>query len=312
MDVSKLRKLPKESILEIADMCRLDKSLPVATLLQQISAIFKEVESKQTVAPAPLKSQKTAAVPPTKYTRISQLGEKGKEGTVYLVRDSAGHEYALKQFAKTKSERTLEKEAALLGKAAEFGIAPKLVKYDTAESYIVMEKLEKSLFDVMKESNGKLSKALQREMVNIFKVLDRIQIFHADPSPLNFMLDASGKLRIIDFGFAKHIDAKLQKEHGTTDVNMKFMPIGFILKMKDLMPPSAFPVLLMYVNETDRALLGVPVKAPVVSKHRPVRLRSVRKPPAPVLSPKQTKIKINLPPPKAVTRKSIVRKAPKK
>ena len=240
MDLSKLRTLPRDQLERMAEMCDLDTKLPTSDLVRQLSKIFKGVEERK-----------------ARYTRVEQLGVKGKEGTVFLVKDRSGHEYAMKTFSAAKSDRNLEREAVLLGKAAEFGIAPALIEYDTGENYIVMEKLETSLFDYMKAHGGKLSNAMQQELIRLFKKLDSIEIFHADPSPLNFMLDKEGKIRAIDFGFAKHIDDKVIKEHGTSRVNMKFMPVGFILKMRGLVEPSSLGTLLRYVSPEDRARLGL-------------------------------------------------------
>ncbi len=240
MDMAKLKLLPRSNLQELARMVGIDPTKPATDLSRELEKVFRGVEQKR-----------------SKWTRVRQLGEKGKEGTVFLVTDSKGKEYAMKTFSSTKSDRNLEREAALLGKAAEFGIAPALIEYDTGENYIVMEKLETSLFDYMKAHGGKLPNAMQQELIRLFKKLDTIEIFHADPSPLNFMLDKEGKIRAIDFGFAKHIDDKVIKEHGTSRVNMKFMPVGFILKMRGLVEPSSLGTLMRYVSPEDRARLGL-------------------------------------------------------
>ena len=58
--------------------------------------------------------------------------------------------------------------------------------------------------------------------------LDKINIFHGDPNPANFMIK-DGKLYIIDYGFAKIIDKKLYKKLRTNTPNNKFMILGFII-----------------------------------------------------------------------------------
>ena len=306
------KRFSKQKLLAVAELCNVDTSLPLKQMISEIISLLErlQIPTETPAPPAPKAPVSKKKPTPDKYTKLHQLGEKGKEGTVFLVEDASGRQLALKQFAKTKSERTLAKEAALLGKAAEFGIAPKMVEYNTDDNYIVMEKLDKSLFDIMRENGGKLSQALQREMINIFKVLDRIQIFHADPSPLNFMVDSAGKLKIIDFGFAKPIDLKMEKEQETKDVNMKFMPFGFILKMKDLVEPDKFPILLMYVSDDNRALLGVGPqvkKLPSVSRPKKATLRKSEEPP--VQSPKQRKVRIAPPPAPVRSRKNVVKKS---
>ena len=237
MSVSdRLKDLSKADLDDIARDCDINpKGMTKPEILKQLIPLFKEYEAEK-----------------ARYTKIQQLGSKGKEGTVFLVKDSKNKTYAMKEFAKTKSSKNIEKEAILLKKASEFGLSPRMIAYDTVHNYIVMEKMEKSLFDHIKETKGKLSVKIQKEMINIFKKLDKIQIFHADPSPLNFMFDREGGLKIIDFGFAKPIDESLEKQHGTRDVNMKYMPLGFILKMSDFVDPSSFTELLKHVSEEDK------------------------------------------------------------
>ena len=81
-----------------------------------------------------------------KYTKIEQIGLKGKEGTTYLVKDKKGKEYAMKTFRKTKSSAKLQKEVELQEKMSKLGVAPKIYDYDVVSKYIVMEKMDKHLF----------------------------------------------------------------------------------------------------------------------------------------------------------------------
>lgn len=238
--IEALHDMSKKKLDEIARTCDIDtKNQTRQQIVDAITKVFKaELESRD------------------KYTKIEQLGKTGKEGTVYHVKDKKRKEYAMKEFSRKKSDRNIEKEAIFLKKASEFGIAPQMYDFDVVHNYIVMEKLEKSLFDHMKESKGKLSTKIQKDMIKIFKTLDKIRIFHADPNPLNFMFDSKGNLKIIDFGFAKAIDDKLIKDHGS-EPNMKYMPIGFIMKMSDFVPPSTFTELLKHVSDEDKAHLGI-------------------------------------------------------
>ena len=148
-----------------------------------------------------------------KYVKIKQLGEKGKEGTTFLVKTIDGNEYAMKTFKKTKSSDRLRKEAYLQEKASEFNITPKIIEIDTISKYIVMEKLDEHLIDKMKKQDGNLTENQQKQIIKIFKFLDKAKVFHADSNILNYMFKGK-KLYIIDFGMSQLIDEKLIKKLG--------------------------------------------------------------------------------------------------
>jgi len=187
-----------------------------------------------------------------KYNKIKQLGQKGKEGVTYLVKDKTGYEYAMKTFKKTTSSDKLKKEAKLQQKAYEFGIAPKVYEVDTISKYILMERMDKHLIDVVKEQNGDITLKQQKQIINIFKKLDEAKIFHADANILNYMFK-NKKLYIIDFGMSKEIDEKLIKKLGTKTPNIDIMNLGFILKLKDLnCKESSYSHLVLYIDKEER------------------------------------------------------------
>lgn len=180
------------------------------------------------------------------YKIISQIGD-GKEGKTYLVEDDKHNKYAMKTFKKTKSVTKLNKEADIQRKAAQKGIAPKIVEVNEKDKYIVMDLLDRTLYDYMKERNGDIALKYQKQMIKIFEKLDEAKILHGDPSPLNFMFKKN-KLYIIDFGFSKDITPKLVKEHGTDKLNMKYMPVGFILKVRQVADNTKFSHLEKYTH----------------------------------------------------------------
>jgi len=187
-----------------------------------------------------------------KYEKIKQLGEKGKEGTTYLVKTSNGKEYAMKTFKKSKSSSKLKKEAKLQEIASEEGISPKIIEIDTVSKYIVMEKLDTHLLDVIKKQKKDITKSQQKQIISIFKGLDKAKVFHGDSNILNYMFKDK-KLYIIDFGMSKEIDAKLIKKLGTCTPNLDLMNLGFILKLKELKClESSYSHLLTYVNDTEK------------------------------------------------------------
>ena len=186
-----------------------------------------------------------------KYTRIRQLGNKGKEGITYLVRDVKGREFAMKTFRKSKSSNTLKNEYVLQKKASKQGISPRVVEYDSVSKYIVMEKMDGHLIDVIKDQKGNLLRNQQYEIINIFEKLDKAGVFHADSNILNYMIKGKN-IYLIDFGFAKEITPKLCKKLGTDNPNMKIMTLGFVLKLKELKcPPSSWKYIRKYISDSD-------------------------------------------------------------
>jgi len=192
-----------------------------------------------------------------KYTRIKQLGNKGKEGITYLVTNTKGKEYAMKTFRKSKSSITLKTEYELQKKAASVGVSPRVVEYDTVSKYIVMEKMEGHLIDIITKQKGYLTKNQQNRIIEIFQKLDFIGVFHGDSNMLNYMYK-DNEIYIIDFGFSKDITSSLIRKLNTSSPNIRIMTIGFILKLKDVnCPSSSWSQLKKYVSSDDRKKYGI-------------------------------------------------------
>lgn len=192
-----------------------------------------------------------------KYTRIGQLGERGKEGTTYLVETQSGSEYAMKTFRKQKSSATLRKEAELQKMAADYDIAPNVVDFDTVSKYIVMEKMDRHLFDVMKRRDGVLSQNIQKRIISIYRKLDEAGVFHGDANLMNYMFKGS-QLYIIDFGMAREITTNLINKLGTTKPNMQIMTLGLVLKLRELKAPAvSYSYLIKYLTEEQCFQFGI-------------------------------------------------------
>jgi Kae1-associated kinase Bud32 len=186
------------------------------------------------------------------YTRKHQIGNKGKEGVTYLVKKKNGKEYAMKTFKKHKSSSKLRKEAELQKTAADVGISPNVIDIDTVSKYIVMEKMDKHLIDILRKNKGCLTINYQRQLISIYKKLDEIGIFHGDINLLNYMLKDK-KIYIIDFGMSKEITNSLVKKLGTKTPNINIMTLGFILKLKELgCPPSSYKYLVKFIPEENQ------------------------------------------------------------
>ena len=187
-----------------------------------------------------------------RYTRHKQLGEKGKEGTTYLVTDRSGKEYAMKTFRKAKSSSRLYKEYSLQKKASKVGIAPKVYDYDTVGKWILMEKMDKHLYEQIEENKGILQKKQQLRLLEIFRKLDEVKVFHNDANICNYMLK-DGEIYLIDYGFSKDITPELKKKLSSEYLNSRLMLIGLVLKLKQMnLPEKSYKYLIREVCKEDR------------------------------------------------------------
>lgn len=216
-------------------------------LVEEIAEAFKEYES--------YKKDKL-----DKYQRGEQLGEKGKEGTTYLVTTKDGTEYAMKTFRKQKSSTTLRKEADLQKLAADVGASPNVIDIDTVSKYIVMEKMDSHIVKKMEEQGGELTRHQQKQIISIYKKLDKAGVFHGDANMLNYMYHGD-KLYIIDFGMARPITTALVKKLGTETPNMHIMTLGLALKLRDMgCSSSSYEYVVKYLSEEQRMQFGFVAK----------------------------------------------------
>ncbi len=192
-----------------------------------------------------------------KYERKEQLGNTGKEGTTYLVRSTDGKEYAMKTFRKQKSSANLRKEADLQKRVADAGAAPNVLDIDTVSKYIVMERMDKHFIDVMKQQRGDIKESQQRQIITLYKKMDKAGVFHGDSNIMNYML-RKGKIYMIDFGMAKEISRSLVKTLGTSTPNMDIMTLGIVLKLKELgCPESSYSVFRKHLNDDQIIKFGL-------------------------------------------------------
>lgn len=215
-------------------------------LIKQISKAFVEYEK--------YKKHKI-----DKYDRKHQLGERGKEGTTFLVTTKNDTEYAMKTFKKHKSSATLHREAELQKLAADMGVSPNVIDIDTVSKYIVMEKLDGHLIDLIK-SQGYLTKDQQKQIISIYKKLDKAGVFHGDANLLNYMYK-NKKIYIIDFGMAKEITNVLIRKLGTDTPNLDIMTLGLALKLRELKyPSSSYDYIITQLSEDQRVQFGFKLK----------------------------------------------------
>jgi len=229
--------LKKKNLIELTEIAKkMDIIITDRTskkeLLNDILKCFKEYEDYR------------ANITKT-YDCKGKIGNSGKEGVTYLVKKD-GKEYAMKTFKNSKSSKNITKESEFQKIASKAGISPNVYEVNIIDNYIVMDKMDKHLIDVIKEQGGVLTEIQQRQIINIFKKLDEIKIFHGDSNILNYM--CKGQLiYMIDYGMSKYIDSKLIKKLGTDKPNYELMNIGFILKLKEL--KCSYNYLLEHVSK---------------------------------------------------------------
>ncbi len=181
----------------------------------------------------------------TSYTYIKQLGIEGKDGRTFLAIDDDKREVAIKIFRKSKKESEIETEAKLQIIAAEAGLSPKVIEYSARGRFIVMEKLDTNLFDLFKQQNGQITISQQKALITLFRKLDKCKIFHGDPNPLNFMKKGT-KWYVIDFGLSQKITERNTRKY-SDHPNMKYMPLGFKLKIQKLKADCQLTYLDQYI-----------------------------------------------------------------
>lgn len=236
MDNSKLEKYTLSELKKIGSKMDLPPRRSKKEMIREISKAFKEYEN--------YKKNKL-----DKYTKNYRLGNKGKEGVTYLVTTKNGKEYAMKTFRKTKSSEILIREYNFQKQASRVGISPRVIENDTVSKYIIMEKMDCHLLDVIKKQKGNMTRTQQERIIDIFTKLDECKIFHGDSNLTNYMLK-DNIIYIIDYGFSKEVNSNFIKKIGTSNPNMDIMLLGFILKLKELnCLTSSYKYLLKYLSQ---------------------------------------------------------------
>jgi len=161
------------------------------------------------------------------WVKLRRIGSTGKDGKVYNVVNEQGDSMAMKTFRKNKNIRDMKREIAFQIKASDgiYQISPKIVEYNFTDKYVVMEKLDRTLIDVLEDQDGVLHIDQQKSIIDLFTKLDQLEIFHNDANPLNIMT-SRGKWYMIDYGFAcncSHNDVV-----GIESPNLRFMTVGLL------------------------------------------------------------------------------------
>lgn len=189
-----------------------------------------------------------------RYVVMEQLGEPGKDAITYLVKVGR-KKYAMKTFNKRKSCNQINIEVYLQRRAAALNISPKVIDVDVQTKYIVMEKMDRHLVDVTRPKVISLDH--QKQLIQLYKTLDEIGVFHGDANPLNYMLKGT-KLYAIDFGMSKQITQRLIKQLGTNYPNEDIMTLAMVLKFKNMnYPKSSYSYLVKHIDKNTREKFGI-------------------------------------------------------
>jgi len=146
----------------------------------------------------------------------SEPFEKGRHGIIFRCCSQAFEgekKYVMKKFKKGKSNKTFIKEIDCQRAAAELGCAPKIIDFyiggsersKGAQSYIVMESCDQTVFNSIKSQKGSLTDEQWKEIESLYQKLDQCNVLHNDSNPHNLMIQFFPKRRflLIDYGMSK-------------------------------------------------------------------------------------------------------------
>jgi tRNA A-37 threonylcarbamoyl transferase component Bud32 len=157
-----------------------------------------------------------------KIKLIRQLGLEGRDAITFETDKGR----AFKSFKATKPLTAISREYYFLKQSEKLGISPKVLYYNPKFKYFLMEKMDKTLPEYITQKKGILSIRVQKDIINIFKKLDNIGIYHNDPNIYNFMFK-DNKLYIIDFGMSIE---------SFDNNNIKYMPDCLIIYLRNKFP----------------------------------------------------------------------------
>lgn len=190
--------------------------------------------------------------------RFNISGQKGRTGTTFIATGRSGAEYAIKLFKADRSSNSLKKEADCQEKAAAYGVSPHILAINTKDKFIIMEKMKETIVDYMTREhpdrgNRILSTEYQERIIEICERLDQAGVVQNDGNPLNLMLDDTGKLFVIDYGFAKVITKAVTKKRGPEpNINLTLWHFNSQLKHYGIKAPLCGARVKSYMDEFKR------------------------------------------------------------
>ena len=160
-----------------------------------------------------------------KLLHLAPLGV-GTFGRVSLVKHAeSGKMYALKAMAKSKivalkQQRNIMYERALLGATSHpFLLSLSATFKDADTLYSLFEWIQGGELFGRIESDGKLPPAAAKfyaaSVVHGLAYLHAMHVVYRDLKPENLLIDKTGYIRVVDFGFAKHVPERTYTLCGT-------------------------------------------------------------------------------------------------
>ena len=154
---------------------------------------------------------------PKKYSVIRELGSGACGRTLLLYDSDLDLEVVAKKYAplpeldaETKKEFLVRfrKEAQILLRATHENVVRVFTYYDypeAASAYFIMEYVDGSNIIDYAKNNPSSCESLFLETISGFSYLSSKGITHRDIRPLNILVASNGRVKIIDFGFAKAV-----------------------------------------------------------------------------------------------------------
>jgi predicted Ser/Thr protein kinase len=244
--------------------------IPKKTL--KVKKVIKTKPAKAPKASKAVKDRRSQCILPEGLEYVSQLGERGKEGETWKVKDTKkGQYYALKIFDSKKSKKNIDIEIDYQQRLNKYNVSPNIVWVPKDQKCFMMELIGgKSLQEYSKTAVSYTEEDV-RQLYNIVIALYKSKVGYNDGNvKMNMMITKDRKWRLIDYGMVmneKKVITHSKKEGITVDEYYLVNGFNIILKVEEYMmkrlykrenykytplggvynPSHSFPSLMKYV-----------------------------------------------------------------